>query len=47
LYVNLGHGFRGTAYSLPSARLLMEILTEKSEKTCFDKKFADPARFDL
>lgn len=47
LYLNLGHGFRGTAYSLPSARLLMEILTEKSEKTCFDKKFADPARFDL
>ena len=45
LYLNVGHGFRGTAYSLPSARLLLQIMT--GMPTCFEKKFADPARFGL
>lgn len=32
LYMNVGHGFRGTAYSLPSARLLSQIITDKHIK---------------
>ena len=51
LYINTGHGFRGTAYSLPSARLLAQLMTQAGGKptanTCFDKKFADPARFGM
>ena len=46
LYLNCGHGFRGTAYSLPSARLLAQILTNSQER-CFDSTYADPARFGL
>ena len=46
LYLNFGHGFRGTAYSMPSARLLFQIMTREN-KTCFDKKFANPERFGL
>ena len=46
LYINAGHGFRGTAYSLPSARLLVQIM-KRDYVTCFDRKFADPSRFDL
>ena len=46
LYLNIGHGFRGTAYSMPSARLLFQIMTGDG-KTCFDKKFASPERFGL
>jgi len=29
LYLNVGHGFRGTAYSLPSARLLRQIMAQQ------------------
>ena len=51
LYINTGHGFRGTAYSLPSARLLAQLMLQaagaEGSSTCFDKKFADPARFGL
>jgi len=49
LFLNVGHGFRGTAYALPSARLLYQLMCGITEtgKTCFDKKFADPARFGL
>ena len=51
LYINTGHGFRGTAYSLPSARLLSQLMLQaagtEGGSTCFDKKFADPARFGL
>lgn len=46
LYINTGHGFRGTAYSLPSARLLVQII-KGDDVTCFDRKFADPSRFQL
>ena len=49
LYLNVGHGFRGTAYSLPSARLLLQLMTGTNSEgqTCFDKKFAAPSRFGL
>ena len=46
LYLNFGHGFRGTAYSMPSAKLLFQIMTGDG-KTCFDEKFASPERFGL
>ena len=46
LFINVGQGFRGTAYSLPSARLLVQIM-KGDDVTCFDRKFADPLRFDL
>ena len=46
LYLNFGHGFRGTAYSMPSARLLYQIMTGDSKK-CFEQKFANPERFGL
>ena len=46
-----GNGFRGTAYSLPSARLLLQLMMKTAGKgegeTCFETKYADPARFGL
>ena len=51
LYINTAHGFRGTAYSLPSARLLLQLMMKTAGKgegeTCFETKYADPARFGL
>ncbi|XP_023342454.1 uncharacterized protein LOC111712147 isoform X2 [Eurytemora carolleeae] len=53
LFLNVGHGFRGTAYSLPSARLLSQLLLSRldieQERTrfCFNPKFADPSRFGI
>lgn len=46
LYMNTGHGFRGTNYSLTSAKLLSEVM-DGADVTCIDKLAATPERFGI
>ena len=46
LYLNTGHGFRGTNYSLTTAKLLADIMNGV-EKTCIDQACGLPSRFGI
>lgn len=46
MYVNTGHGFRGTNWSVATAKLLAQLMLGDCE-TCVDKELASPCRFGV
>ena len=46
LYVNVGHGFRGTNWSMATSKLLAQLMSGES-RTCIEAELASPRRFGL
>ena len=46
LFINVGHGFRGTNWSMTTAKLLSEVMTGDSE-TVIDPQMTSPSRFGI